>query len=260
MNLRFLTSRAYDLLTGNLKAPQDLSLYLDSNLEISLFLKKHYPDENFECTPVSRIIVNEIPQLLERGITSEDEKSLQDLANVRIVHAAFKNLPANVASNKYLWTYLSHCVYRPYIRARWLALESNDPVKTIKTRFFVSDTKSSLFDNAISRLWWYGHITYEETGGDHYVMTKILLRSQQFCTDVVDASYSKNRIVTKSVLRAFAKFEAKYGCSEKINGYLRKLNPYLSRYGAVTCLDALSPDAIERLVKEFIERLHRSQL
>lgn len=94
------------------------------------------------------------------GKKDDAQKSQEDLVNTRLIYEAFRNLTPLQASNKYMWTYLCHAVpeYRAYIQDRWMQEERSN---TIKNRFFVTTPGSLLNDNALSRLWWYGYLTYD---------------------------------------------------------------------------------------------------
>jgi hypothetical protein len=106
------------------------------------------------------------------GKKDDQQKSQEDLVNTRLIYDAFKNLTPLQASNKYMWSYLCHAIpqYADYIRDRWMREEREN---TIKSRFFVTTPGSLLNDNALSRLWWYGYLTYDRSNSNHYALTEI---------------------------------------------------------------------------------------
>lgn len=183
-------------------------------------------------------------------ISSDSEKSTNDLINVRQMYESFKNLSPLQASNKYMWTYLCHEIpeYYEYIQKRWM---KNARENTIRTRFFVTNSSSLLNDNALSRLWWYGYLTYDESYSDHYELTKILLTNQTICTDLMDTlnRMDPNRI--KGVLLAIKDFKEQYG-EKGITDCFRDCNKKLNRYAAVTDLDFLSSDEIKNISFDFL--------
>lgn len=80
---------------------------------------------------------------------SVEQKNSDDLTNTKQLYSAWKDsLTPQQATNKYLWTYLSHHTYYEYVVKRWM---QKPVIATIKTRFFMN-TNQGKFDNAIARL------------------------------------------------------------------------------------------------------------
>lgn len=235
MELHYLKETAYDKLLNNVSANK--AKYHQSEN----WLKEYFANKEYYAK--SSIIVGSVQ--LE---TSEQNESLQDLINVRLLHSAMKNLTPLQAHNKYLWTYLSHVTFRDYIVKRWLMRPRE---ATYKTRYFVTNS-NSLTDNAVSRLWWYGYVTYDENGNDPYYLTKILLINQTVCTDLIDASFSRNPSITKGVLNGLKNVIHDKGTSAGISMPFRRCIKYLRRYGAVTCLDTLDTYDIEELTYNYL--------
>lgn len=177
---------------------------------------------------------------------------------MRIVYNAMKNLTPWQASNKYMWTYLCHANQDcwEYVQRRWLDASREN---TIKTRFFATIPGSLLNDNAISRLWWYGYFTYDESLDDPYMMTKILLTNQTVCSDVIDTlnRTSPNRI--QGVLLAIEEFKDGMGSTRGLVDYVRECNRYLNRYAAVTVLDYLSKEEIRDIALGFLREARKSK-
>ena len=189
------------------------------------------------------------------GQKTDSQKTEEDLINTRTLHAAFKTLTPLQASNKYMWTYLCHAVpeYRNYIRDRWM---SSERANTIKTRFFVTGATSLLNDNALSRLWWYGYLTYDQANtSDPYALTKILLTNQTICTDVMDTMNRMNFNRIKGVLLGIKDFKELVGDNEGITDYFRECKKYLNHYAAVTSLDFLDYDEIRKLTFDYMVKL-----
>lgn len=203
----------------------------------------------------SRVEVNQFKPYLT-DINNDAEKSANDLVNVRQLYDAFKTLTPLQASNKYMWTYLCHEIpeYYEYVQKRWM---KNARENTIRTRFFVTGANSLLNDNALSRLWWYGYLTYDGTNSNHYELTEILLTNQTICTDVMDTlnRMDPNRI--KGVLLAIKAFKEQYG-EKGIIDYFRYCNKKLNRYAAVTNLDFLSFEEIKELAYGFLIEAYNS--
>lgn len=193
------------------------------------------------------------------GPKDDAQKSREDLINARNMYEAFKGLTPLQASNKYMWTYLCHAVpeYREYIRDRWMSAERSN---TIKTRYFVTGSGSLLNDNALSRLWWYGYLTYDPDGANHYALTEILFTNQTICTDVMDTLNRTNFSRIKGVLLAIKDFKDLLGANEGITEYFRECKKYLNHYAAVTNFDFLDAEDIRDLAYDYMVKLREEKL
>lgn len=192
------------------------------------------------------------------GKKSDEQKNADDLTNTRLLYDAFKGLSPLQASNKYMWTYLCHAIpeYREYIRDRWLQEEREN---TIRNRYFVTTSGSLLNDNALSRLWWYGHLTYDASNPNHYALTEILLTNQTICTDVMDTFNRMNFSRMKGVLMAIKQFKEEIESNEGITEYFRECKKYLNHYGAVTALELLSSEEIQKLAYDYMVKLRENK-
>ena len=188
------------------------------------------------------------------GKKDDAQKSQEDLTNTRLLYDAFRNLTPLQASNKYMWTYLCHAIpeYRNYIRDRWMQDEREN---TIKSRFFVTTSGSLLNDNALSRLWWYGYLTYDKNTSSPYALTEILLTNQTICTDVMDTLNRMNFDRMRGVLMAIRDFKDILGNNEGITEYFRECKKYLNHYAAVTTLEFLDSDEIRDLAFNYMNNL-----
>ena len=193
------------------------------------------------------------------GKKDDAQKSQEDLNNTRLIYEAFRNLTPLQASNKYLWTYLCHAVpkYRDYIRDRWMQEEREN---TIKNRFFVTTPGSLLNDNALSRLWWYGYLTYDKSSRNHYALTEILFTNQTICTDVMDTFNRMNIERMRGVLLAIRDFKEEIGDGEGVTDYFRECKKYLNHYAAVTTLEFLDSNEIRDLAFNYMMKIREERL
>ena len=192
------------------------------------------------------------------GKSDDAQNTRDDLTNVRILYDAFHSLTPWQASNKYLWTYLCHAVpeYSAYIRSRWM---KNERENTIKTRFFVTTADSLRNDNALSRLWWAGYLTYDKSRRNPYELTEVLLTNQTIWTDVMDTYNCMNRNRMFGVLAAIRDFRAVLDENEGISDYFRECKKYLNHYAAVTTLEFLNEDEIRDLAYNYMMKLRNEK-
>lgn len=184
-------------------------------------------------------------ELINTGDKTED-----DYTNTVTVYRSLGTiLTPKQACNKFMWTYLSHDKFWEYTRGRW-------PIEkgaAIETRYFCSDSRRALTLNSISRLWWYGYLTYDEDNGDNpFERTKLLLEYTDLCQNLIQHEYSMNKTITLGILdgiHCYFKDGGLYNVEQE-----RALIKYINRYGAVTSLDLYERDEIEKLTYEFLTK------
>lgn len=252
MLLSYFTEEAYDQLL------HDISSNTQNYGSGDDWLPSYFCNKN-DYYKTSTVEVNTFTPYYDSQTEKDDtQKSQEDLVNTRLMYDAFKNLTPLQASNKYLWTYLCHLPqYSKYIQDRWMR-EARE--NTIKNRFFVTTPGSLLNDNALSRLWWYGHLTYDNQSNNPYVLTEILFTNQTICTDVMDTFNRMNLNRMRGVLMAIKDFKDKIGENEGITEYFRECKKYLNHYAAVTTLEFLECSEIQKLAFNYMMKLRDEKL
>ena len=220
-----------------------------------------------------------LPKLRFTSRLLTSEKTEEDIANVKLLYGSLQKLSPLQASNPYLWGCLTHTVYRPYTVHRWLddkkyvQADIKKKLTRIERRFFVTNRERSinatsqeranhraLHHNAISRLWWYGYMSYDSKDSNNpFRLTEILVQNTKVCSDFMNTPCCWNRIVGKGILRAvddISKSHIKGGMA----GAFRALKKYLNRYSAVSSLDYLSEDEVYSLCMEFFKTLRKDDL
>lgn len=132
----------------------------------------------------------------------------------------------------------------------------------MKVDNFVTTPGSLLNDNALSRLWWYGYLTYDrdKKSSDHYALTKILLMNQTICTDVMDTFNRMNYDRMRGVLTAIRDFKNEISENEGITNYFRECKKYLNHYAAVTVLESLDSGEIRDLAFNYMMKIRDEKL
>lgn len=251
MLLGFFTEEAYQ------KLDKDISANTEKYMSDEEWLTEYF--HGTEYYKISTVNVGKFTPSYTPGKKDDAQKTSEDLVNTRLIYDAFKNLTPLQASNKYMWAYLCHAVpeYQKYIRDRWLQ-ETRE--NTIKNRFFVTTSGSLLNDNALSRLWWYGYLTYDKSNHNPYALTEVLLTNQTICTDVMDTLNRMNPERMKGVLLAIKDFKNELDGSEGITEYFRECKKYLNHYAAVTALEFLDSSEIRDLAFNYMKKLHELKL
>jgi len=204
-----------------------------------------------------------LPALLEMKTPAKrlanEEKTIEDIANVKILYSSLRGLSPLQATNKYMWACLTHTMYKDYVTHRWMDETLSDERKAtrIERVFFFTkrETQSRAIEiNAISRLWWYGHVSYDDANPTNpFHLTEILVSNTKFCRDFMLSKCCESRTVAKGVLLAIADFIPMLEKGEGISGYYRNyLKKYLNRYGAVTSLDLLDVEEVHNLSLNYL--------
>lgn len=106
------------------------------------------------------------------------------------------------ASDKRVWNYLAHHeLFWTYVNNRW-----GGP-KPRKVRFILNSiTQSNLTRHALSRLWWYAELCYDEINNkDPFELLGILCTNADVLYALQDRIWNNNRSVIHSLLRFLAK-------------------------------------------------------
>jgi uncharacterized protein DUF6339 len=141
----------------------------------------------------------------------------------------YENLQINEtqASDKRLWTYLTHVHFWTYMSKEWTIDFSKDKsriVEFIRDRYFLNTLNiRSLTHNGISRLWWYTHLTIDNSRKDKYELTKVLLSLQDIPVSLLERSIGSNTNIRKAVLE-FLLENPEFKTSKNIQNLLKQLN------------------------------------
>lgn len=256
MRAVYFTEEAYDELKNHIS--NNISQYLSG---------KDWLDDYFanqEYKKESTIEVSLPPVVPFKTRLAVEERAVEDIANVKQIYGNLRGLTTLQATNPYLWSCLSHTIYRDYVLHRWFddeqffSLDDEKKEKRILSRFFATSNERSLNNNAIARLWWYGFLSYDKDNKSNpFHLTEILVGNTKFCTDFMLSHCCWNRTVGKGVLRAAKDLLPTLGKNEGISGYYRPLKKYMNRYGAVSSLDFLSEDDVYNLAMEFFTALRK---
>ena len=251
MLLGFFTEDAYQQLINQI--PENLEKYVSGDDWVGEFFKNRT-----DYYKMSSVNVGKFTPYYTIGKKADEEKNEQDFINARSLHDAFKNLTPLQASNRYMWAYLCHMdkEYRKYIQDRWLL----DPEENkVRQRYFVGNDADGLYYfNALARLWWCAHLTYDENSADHYALTKILFTSQIFCKDVMDTLNRMNFTRVKGVLLGVKDYMDNMG--ERVStDHFRECKKILNRKAAIRVFDFMDVDDIRQITYKALLKTRKSK-
>lgn len=191
-----------------------------------------YAKQSFElvtenCIDAAIETVGELPQLDVRD----------DTAAAIAVHKYLGNLNELEASDKRLWTTLTHVTFRSYVMERWPAKSDDEAARrnAILRRWFAEGgSDRTLENNAIARLWWGAHLTYapwktnpDEFGylekEDEYYLTKRLFSLQELIKVTMESSLGRSSKVLIALLSFLNKNE-RFVNNDDVGDLMKELN------------------------------------
>lgn len=205
-------------------------------------LKALVPKESVRS---SRFEANEPPNI------SSLTKPSDDAATSRLIHGWLRKLKPSSAADGRLWTYLSHHTFSEYSVKRWGAgvAESANKQKVILTRFFMrGDSIERLFRNSIGRLWWFGHVCFDETRPDPYELLPVLLSLQDIQSALLERRIGMCRPLLSAVLELVHEMGGVRG------DVIKEVGRSANFMGGGIVLDCLSKNELKSRLKSFFAK------
>ena len=185
-----------------------------------------------------------------------------DVQYAQRVHEALRTLSPRQAADARLWTYLCHFECPRYVVWRWphrgsrRRKISDKQARAIHVRnhFFAYGQRAIVRDNAVSRLWWLGHIAESIAPGEAQKFLEIILHKQDVRSSVLERpGVSMNLRVLEQIYRVMKDAwdvrgqgaQAPLFQRETCREWMKRLN----RRGGVVLLDALPKEDLQRVVE-----------
>ena len=149
MKIKIMTTEAVKYVKENIK---QLTSYYEAGADPQVWIKEKIGKEAF--VEVLDLEFEDCMLLI-----NEDVPSANDPENIKLFYLNFKEINDSFASDERLWAGLAHTVYYDYLLKRW---PNGFEATNIKNHFFFAGGPRSYMMNTLSRLWWYGKMTYRE--------------------------------------------------------------------------------------------------
>lgn len=174
----------------------------------------------------------------------DGKESLTDVENIQRVYNHMKFLSDSQASDERIWAAYTFSEFLDYMRYRWKASSISD----LENRYlFGYSVQRSLFRNGVSRLWWIGRFTYDETRLDPYELTRFLCKDQDYIENICGRNIFNNPNV------GFATISALYDAEKAgvvVNRELvREVSKYVNLLAGTYLLDTLSKEEIYQKIQ-----------
>lgn len=181
---------------------------------------------------------------LAENVKLDPDKS--DFENCIKLYEALKSMNEVQASDERLWTYLTHVHFWDYMKGRWPVVEAEKPLGRIRDRYFLRNLNlRTLTRNGLSRLWWYAHITIDESRNNKYELLEILLKRQDLVVGITERALGSNKKVRTGLLE-FLKENPAIASSEDLT---RELFKAINLYGGVKMLPLLEVQEIKGVLE-----------
>ena len=167
------------------------------------------------------------------------KETLTDAENAQRVYSHMKSLSDSQASDERIWIAYTLQEQLEYMKYRW---DCKNGSEMLNRYFFNYSSNRSLFRNGISRLWWIGRVTYDETRTDPFELTKFLCSDQDLIETICGRSIFNNPVVQRATIEAIYD-EVKNGKSIK-RETVREVAKYVNLLSGTYLLDMLTHDEV----------------
>lgn len=164
-----------------------------------------------------------------------DPSSKGDAQNSIKLHEALPDINRTQANDRRLWCALSHGHFFEYAKKRWSINDESTDKKIQEKLHYVGGSLVTRQDNALSRLWWGAHQTYDNKG-DSYELTEVLFSSVDFHQRVTESRFFTYPGVVKGLLTFYKENPQLRGTE------LRTLINGLNAFGGVKVLSMMTKD------------------
>ena len=227
--LKYLKEDKILELMTNLESNKNLYLSKTSLVEKEDYIESRIMYEDFDL------------ELKEQGNNKDIENSI-------IVYKSLKNLKLIEASDERIWVGLTHDMkYQDYILGRW-EMKEDTTINSMKSRFFNNPKRNSL-----SRLWWYGYLSYSEKYEDPFTLTRILAGNHDLAEGLLGRNFGRNKDFILMFLETLYNWELS-GNGKPSNLELRKVLKGINRMSGITVIDLIEKDEIENLLKKYCNK------
>lgn len=179
-------------------------------------------------------------------ISQPKEKSyLTDIENIQRVYNNMKCLSDSQASDERIWAAYTFSYFKDYMKYRW----ERKKVDASYERYILKNpSHRALLRQGISRLWWYGRLTYDESRLDPYELTKFLCKDQ----DRLESLFGRNMFSNPNIGMGtiIALYDADKSGINVDRHLIRNITKYLNILAGTYALDSMNKDEIYSRVRK----------
>ena len=187
----------------------------------------------------------------------DDDYSISDKENVKIVYKALQHLTVIQATQERLWAGMAHLQFRDFSFYRLRnELDEKKDLRINTALFFKRGNKRSLFVHILARLWWVGYMTYDEANEENPFWLTDFFCEKDFsarCTVFFSSNFTSNRDITIGILRALIKMKEN-GVTIRRDHFVQATK-YLNVVGGAMVLDVLDAEEVEEMVCRHLDKV-----
>ena len=158
------------------------------------------------------------------------------------------------ASDERLWAGLCLGKFWSYVNYRW-EISKKCNISTVKQHYlFGFGARRSLTRNAMSRLWWIGRLTYDETRPDPWELTEFVCENADYIMHTLERNFSNNPAIIHPFLSAI--IDARKNGLRINTDIVGELSKYLNLLGGIYILDCLPYSKIYEKIYTKIEEIN----
>lgn len=165
----------------------------------------------------------------------------------QLIFQWLSNLTPVEAADERLWVLLTHRTFAQYVHSRWgKGLErATQPDALIVDRWFFRGSGVATFvRNGISRLWWFGHLTYDAKRTNPFELTDVLLSLQDIQVAFLERSLGRCKPLLRAVLETVKKRQEELRETPKSGDVIQEWAKEIRLYGGAYVLDAVPPERL----------------
>ena len=178
-----------------------------------------------------------------------------DPQNAVRLHGALDDLKPRDAADERFWVHLCHCHGAAYVRGRWLQdrpSQENLATRKVQNHFFANGARALIRDNALSRLWWLGHIARRAAPDDPLLFLQVLMHRQDVRSALIERPFlSMNHEVLRAVYAVMLEHWRRDGRNSDLfnRRVFRDWMVRLNCRGGVILLDALPAKVLDEVLR-----------
>ncbi len=181
---------------------------------------------------------------------SADRPFHTEFENVKRVYNRLNFLTCSEASDERLWAGLCLKYFWKYVQYRWNIVNQCTLENVLQHYFFGFGARRSLTRNALSRLWWIGHLTYDDERKNPYALTQFVCENSNYIMHILERNTSNNPDIVRPFISAIIEARSE-GYSINTN-VVATLSRYLNLLGGTYLLDCLPQEIIQRKVIDYL--------
>lgn len=253
ITLKYLTDEGLAALKGSFSS--NLKEYIAGNQEFFL----DFLDKNNYIADSSYKIDDFTEKLVYTGDNDAD-----DLHNVSVVYDAMKHIPSYIMMDDRFWAGITHTIMWEYIRKRRaedvFASGVQNQSDKIYNSFFTHTKhgmKRGTYVNCVSRLWWAGKLTYDESSTNHYILTEELCK-KGFASTIILFSSSNimgRKDAREALLRSIKKAREE-GNDVKRDDIVAGIR-YMNLVAGSSLIDTMEYNELKNMIDSFYEKYYQ---